>query len=232
IIITGVYLMIFGACIQITWREKDRLPNSTFYLAGTISLFILATIANAIETWDYVREATIEHEAVRTQEFEKLAQFLAGDDVQTIQRYVHFNAHGYSSVIADVMLIHRCHVIWGSRKRIGYPLFFISIVLNKLKLLNTGGIMNSTFFVCIAVFNTVLTLMTGIRIWWITRQARALMGSEVDQRYRTIVAIILESGWIYPVVLIINATVEFATSVDTILPVSIGPLIWQFSVSD
>ncbi|KAJ8087388.1 hypothetical protein PM082_006218 [Marasmius tenuissimus] len=153
-----------------------------------------------------------------------------------------------TNVIADIMLIHRCHVIWSSRKRIGYPLFVISVLLNiialasiiiyeigarhidtQLKLVNTGGMMNSIFFVCIAVFNTILTLMTASRIWWITRRARAMMGGEVDQRYKTIVAIILESGWIYPLVLIVNATVEFATEVDTILPISIDPLIWQFA---
>jgi hypothetical protein len=31
----------------------------------------------------------------------------------------------------------------------------------ELDLLNTGGFMNSTIFVCIAAFNTVLTVMTG-----------------------------------------------------------------------
>ncbi|KAK7441036.1 hypothetical protein VKT23_016818 [Stygiomarasmius scandens] len=205
----GIYPMIFGACIQTTWRDKDRLPNSTFYLAGTTSLFILATIANAFETWEYVRQATIEHEAARTQEFEELTRFLAGDEMKTIQSTINNVVTILTNVIADAMLIHRCHVIWGSRKRIGYPLFLISILLNavalasivmyeigarhietKLKLLNTGGIMNSTFFVCIAVFNTFLTVMTASRIWWITRQARALMGDEVDQRYRTIVAIV------------------------------------------
>ncbi|THU82751.1 hypothetical protein K435DRAFT_932542, partial [Dendrothele bispora CBS 962.96] len=227
----GIYLMIFGACVQVTWREKDRLPNSILYLAGTVSLFVLATIANAFETWEFVRQATIEHEALRTQEFEELARFLAGDEIKTIQRCFRTKLCQRSDSEPLDFQIHRCHVIWGSRKRIGYPLFIISILLNELKLVNTGGIMNSSFFVCIAVFNTVLTLMTGARIWWITRQARALMGSEVDQRYRTIVAIILESGWIYPAVLIINATVEFATEVDTILPVSIDPLIWQFAVS-
>ncbi|KAK1228046.1 hypothetical protein PQX77_008925 [Marasmius sp. AFHP31] len=233
----GIYMMVFGASVKITWRDKARVPNSTLYLGGTVSLFILATVANAIETWEYVRQATIEHEATRTQQFEELDRFLAGDEVLTIQ-----------SVIADIMLVHRCHVIWGSRKRIGYPLFLISALLNiialasvviyeigarhidtQLALVNTGGMMNSIFFVCIAGFNTILTLMTASRIWWITRRAGAMMGGEVDRRYRTIVAIILESGWIYPLVLIINATVEFATEVDTVLPVSIDPLIWQFA---
>ncbi|KAL0060707.1 hypothetical protein AAF712_012487 [Marasmius tenuissimus] len=176
----GIYMIIFGASVKITWRDKARAPYSTLYLGGTVSLFILATIANAIETWEYVRQAKIEHEAVRTQQFEELDRFLAGDEVLTIQSTTNNVISILTNVIADIMLIHRCHVIWGSRKRIGYPLFVISVLLNiialasiiiyeigarhidtQLKLVNTGGMMNSIFFVCIAVFNTILTLMTG-----------------------------------------------------------------------
>ncbi|KAJ8087396.1 hypothetical protein PM082_006226 [Marasmius tenuissimus] len=127
--------------------------------------------------------------------------------------------------------------MWLALTPVPYPVIALASVViyeigarhidSQLTLVNTGGMMNSVFFVCIAGFNTILTLMTASRIWWITRRARAMMGGEVDQRYRTIVAIILESGWIYPLVLIVNAILEFATKVDTIIPISISPLIWQ-----
>ncbi|KAJ8087395.1 hypothetical protein PM082_006225 [Marasmius tenuissimus] len=71
-LVYGIYLMVFGASIKTTWRDKARVPNSALYLGGTVSLFVLATIANAIETWELVRQATIEHEATRTQQFEEL----------------------------------------------------------------------------------------------------------------------------------------------------------------
>ncbi|KAK7032485.1 hypothetical protein VNI00_013053 [Paramarasmius palmivorus] len=68
------------------------------------------------------------------------------------------------------------------------------------------------------------------RIWWITRQARQLMGQRINSKYRTIIAIILESGSIYPtsiIVYLIIANTLYYTNTAGILPIDLYPVVWQ-----
>ncbi|KAF9259746.1 hypothetical protein L218DRAFT_841137, partial [Marasmius fiardii PR-910] len=46
--------------------------------------------------------------------------------------------------------------------------------------------------------------LTASRIWWITRKTESVISGHSKRLYHTIIAIILESGIIYPVLLTIN----------------------------
>ncbi|KAL0575089.1 hypothetical protein V5O48_006880 [Marasmius crinis-equi] len=56
---------------------------------------------------------------------------------------------------------------------------------------------NNGAYVAAAAFNFTLTLMTAGRIWWVSYNARKEMGKQVNSKYTTIVAIIIESGFLY-----------------------------------
>ncbi|KAL0572134.1 hypothetical protein V5O48_009832 [Marasmius crinis-equi] len=131
------------------------------------------------------------------------------------------------------MLIHRCHLIWGSRKIVTYPLIFIAFatatvgvaswIMSAIGDSNTGipwkwdmflkgSDLSSIYNITDTVFNGVLTILTALRIWSITREARAMLGRNVRQRYNGIMAIILESGSLYFAAQITSLVMYFAIS--------------------
>ncbi|KAJ8092929.1 hypothetical protein PM082_023565 [Marasmius tenuissimus] len=61
----------------------------------------------------------------------------------------------------------------------------------------------------------MLTFMTGGRIWWITRQARKSLGKPIQRYYKTIVAVIIESGILYAGTLLISVVVDLSSDPKT-----------------
>ncbi|KAL0580845.1 hypothetical protein V5O48_001137 [Marasmius crinis-equi] len=74
---------------------------------------------------------------------------------------------------------------------------------SNIRIMLISGKINDATLIATTVFNTVLTVLTGARIWWITLQARKVMGKAVDTQYKAIVAIVLESGLLYSLTLMI-----------------------------
>ncbi|KAJ6617110.1 hypothetical protein B0H10DRAFT_1338878 [Mycena sp. CBHHK59/15] len=115
-----------------------------------------------------------------------------------------------NNLIADGIFIYRCYGIWNFSKRI--IILPITLLISTALLGYAGiivcafeglaGFLFATWLFPLAVIFSVLTniLLMGLaagRIWWICRGARAIMGPAVVKRYRTVVAMILESGALY-----------------------------------
>ncbi|KAI3617020.1 hypothetical protein WG66_004208 [Moniliophthora roreri] len=100
---------------------------------------------------------------------------------------------------ATMLGLHRCYVIWGSSKWIAFPLIFV-----------------------------MLLLATG-RIWWISREARKHMGPAIKTKYNIIVAIILESGILYPIFLTTSTIYALLADPDAhgIAPFSVMIVTYQ-----
>uniref|UniRef100_A0A0W0FDN3 Uncharacterized protein n=1 Tax=Moniliophthora roreri TaxID=221103 RepID=A0A0W0FDN3_MONRR len=154
-----------------------------------------------------------------------------------------------ANVAADLLLIHRCYLIWNSPKPLAYTLIFLSVSLNAIGLSSTiviaignhhlysatngrqlytiGNSIVNAYLIAHTVFNGILTVMTAGRIWWITREVRLLMDREMSHKYTGIIAMILESGALYPTFaiayLIIDATID--PQHTDIRPINLGPLI-------
>ncbi|EEB93818.1 hypothetical protein MPER_07482, partial [Moniliophthora perniciosa FA553] len=110
--------------------------------------------------------------------------------------------------------IHRCYVIWSSRKRVILPLIAAAVLTNIFgvagaimltisvsdpsmslnRLYFIGNNVNFAHSVASLVVNFTLTLLTAGRIWWIHRQVRALGVSASDTLVQSVSKIILESG--------------------------------------
>ncbi|KAF9254074.1 hypothetical protein L218DRAFT_833520, partial [Marasmius fiardii PR-910] len=69
------------------------------------------------------------------------------------------------------------------------------------------------------------------RIWWISRQARSLMGQATDAKYKSIVAIIIESGVLYAACLVSDVALEFALDPGSngMVPFDFGPVVTLMS---
>uniref|UniRef100_A0A0W0FAF6 Uncharacterized protein n=1 Tax=Moniliophthora roreri TaxID=221103 RepID=A0A0W0FAF6_MONRR len=244
----GLYILLFGAAVYLMrsrQRGDESKFNCKFYLSLTVILFVLCTMFVVDYTIQNLLEPVIFFTAVKTGDFKPFMDYAKNSVVKlTIYSFDQLVAV-LLNITADCMLIHRCHSIWGSRKRVTVPLLVASTATNVLGLVGSiiliiGGRDTSiksnymlvthaktvlaSYDVCSAVVNSALTLFTAGRIWWIHRQARAhgVYSSDafdIESIYR----IILESGLIYPV-FIVASLVATNTSTPKTLPFDFYPL--------
>ncbi|KAJ8073104.1 hypothetical protein PM082_019972 [Marasmius tenuissimus] len=129
-----------------------------------------------------------------------------------------------------ILQISRCYSIWNNSKRVAIPLIVVSGLINLIGIATAPlyGLDSSswpqvsrwnekgatplilTFFCSSLIFNLVLTLLTAGRIWWIGREVGLLLGSAVHKKYNTVIAMILESGIIYPLAQLLGLVFTFA----------------------
>ncbi|KAJ8077834.1 hypothetical protein PM082_002274 [Marasmius tenuissimus] len=217
-VVYGMYTIIFGLCMQVLHRRKTA--KSGLYLTCTISLFVLANIYVWAAVWGMARQTILYFRAAKTRDYEPLAEYLVHDNTKIIWAGL-TNLSGYfMNVVADIMLIHRCYVLWGSKKIFLYGLALVAFVINgiglaicimvpvglgvpsKRDIFLVANTIGGGWSIASAVFNGLLSLLTAGRIWWVSREARQQMGAQVNARYKAIVAAILESGILYPTTVI------------------------------
>ncbi|KAJ8091062.1 hypothetical protein PM082_024672 [Marasmius tenuissimus] len=149
------------------------------------------------------------------------------------------------------MLIHRCYVVWFGNKWVGITLLVLSVVLNSvglagcimftigfrdtrfpehIVLLLKGNNINNGYLIANVIFNSLLTALTAGRIYAISREARKFLGDDgINKTYKTVVAVIIESGLIYPTSLIIYIVIllRLDPNNQSLLPVDLSPLFMQ-----
>uniref|UniRef100_A0A0W0G2V6 Uncharacterized protein n=1 Tax=Moniliophthora roreri TaxID=221103 RepID=A0A0W0G2V6_MONRR len=217
----GIYTVLFIISLHILICRQDR-PNRVLYMFFTIALFTLTSAFIIMETFGAAYEATLLFTFTKNQNWASLLAYLYHDNTKTI-------GIGFQQVLAlclvtmaDLMLFHRCYMIWGSSKWIAFPLTFVILSLAiceivavafavigisntanpaKVQLFLLGNTIDTAFWLADMGVNVILTLLTAGRIWWISREARKHMGPAIKTKYNTIVAIILESGILYPIFL-------------------------------
>ncbi|KAJ8077910.1 hypothetical protein PM082_002351 [Marasmius tenuissimus] len=248
-IVYGMYIIVFGLCFHVLLRR--RKSGLGLYLICTVSLFVLATMYVASSTTGYAKQATVNFRASRTRNYGPLVKFLGRNTWKTVWATMSGFSNMSMNAIADIMLVHRCYVLWGSNKILLCFLASVAVVINglgfatfviecvavsipKLKpptIFPTAKRIDIGLLIAIATFNGFLSLLTGVRIWWVSRQARQLMGSDVDARYKTIVAAILESGILYAAALIARTVISLALNpgVHGTIPIDLTPVVTMLS---
>ncbi|KAJ7628903.1 hypothetical protein FB45DRAFT_919503 [Roridomyces roridus] len=193
----GVYVVLFWFCIKalrgsnIPYRRSLTVAVSVIFCSSTFH--VVLQLVNAAE----LMLELLHHSCLAPREWDKI-------NIAMGALYITNN------LIADGIFIYRCYCIWDRSKRI--------IVVPILFLITAGGLGYASVITCgmddIAEFlfitwlfplsltfsvltNVLLMALTAGRIWWIARGAREIMGPEVVKQYRTVVAMILESGALY-----------------------------------
>ncbi|KAK7045827.1 hypothetical protein VNI00_007238 [Paramarasmius palmivorus] len=124
-----------------------------------------------------------------------------------------------SNTISELVLLYRVYVIWSSRVVTIIPSIFI---LADLVVGLAGTFMHTeasqtetsiilfriVFMVLNFVTNLMLTMLLAFKICHIGRHALEILGLDVAKRYKTIVAIIFESGIMYPLALLLFLILE------------------------
>ncbi|EEB92463.1 hypothetical protein MPER_09020 [Moniliophthora perniciosa FA553] len=73
-----------------------------------------------------------------------------------------------------------------------------------------------------------VTLLTAGRIWFISHQIRRLYGQKTSPKYRTVIAIILESGLLCPLAITINLIITNVTDPES-APIDFSAVVYQIA---
>ncbi|KAJ8077867.1 hypothetical protein PM082_002308 [Marasmius tenuissimus] len=184
------------------------------------------------ETFSLSRQAIIYYRASRTRDFGPLVEYLQQDIGKTVCGSLLAFTATFMNIIADIMMVHRCYIIWGSNRILGYTLGLVALSLNSISiatailgsvglsspamehLLTIGTLIDYGDTIAVATFNGLLSLLTGGRIWWISREARRFE-KPVHSKYKAIVVVILESGLLYPVSMIVATVIPIVLDPDS-----------------
>ncbi|ESK87659.1 hypothetical protein Moror_1901 [Moniliophthora roreri MCA 2997] len=259
----GLYILLFGAAVYMmrSRHQCNERLNWSLYLSLTVILFVFSTAFVVVITIIGVHRSIIYFTIAKTRDYEPLVDYwrLLHDTYKTVLIALSMlitillkyftsliNAQEanlrHFSITAEAMLIHRCYLIWSSRKRVGLPLVVASVLTNitgvisavlilvsigsessDLTFYTIGETINFVYSIINVIVNTMITFLTAGRIWWIHRQAHAHGVHASDKLMHSVSRIILESGLIYPMMNIITLIIFSTTTVDE-MPFDFVPL--------
>ncbi|KAK1231497.1 hypothetical protein PQX77_005382 [Marasmius sp. AFHP31] len=220
----GLYTILVILCVWFLMR--DRFDNRRFYLFSTLLLFVICTMMVIDVTILRTLEACLEFEFAKTKDWRPYAHYAMYNKPKLAVYAAYVALPSLANIVAETMLIHRCYIIWGRSKRVAIPLIILSaigslfffgasvaIVVGDVNIPSESGwklrsyaeLLTIVGSVVSAAVNVLVTLMTAGRIWQVNRQSRAHYGVSEKRDKRklpTATRIILESGIIYPTVML------------------------------
>ncbi|PPR07869.1 hypothetical protein CVT24_005606 [Panaeolus cyanescens] len=188
----GIYSTLFAICIRVLLR--NRRTTQKILLACAVVMFCLATVDVILEL-SFLFRFVVQRQNIPEAE-------------------IHYKYLIYitSNIIADSLVIYRCHAVWNNSKRVillpcfllvcgsacGYAFIAVSQDEYKFRKLLVA------FLFSTVTLNMLVTMLMAGRIWWIARKARAILGPGLSSKYNTMIAIIVESGIIYSIYVILD----------------------------
>ncbi|KAF9259792.1 hypothetical protein L218DRAFT_933312 [Marasmius fiardii PR-910] len=225
----GLYTLLFGLCIYVL-RRGPAFHLQNFYMSVTAILFVVSTCMVAAETTQMIQETVVLFNSTKTRDFLPFLKFAKHNTLKTVIYAFDFLLPVIANAAADFILIHRCYIVWRYSKRVLVPLVLASFAVNAVSttgtimvtigvrdtsivsnkgLVEKGQTVLSVGVIMSAPFHLIFTLLTAGRIWWITRPVqRSKAGWSLNQKYRTVIRIILESGILYPLAVIIDLSMN------------------------
>ncbi|KAG7092855.1 hypothetical protein E1B28_009170 [Marasmius oreades] len=238
-IVYGFYIALFSHCMQLL--RHGGLSRRSRYLWSTVTLFVASTGMVAVEITKVLHDSVVEFTSAKTQDLQPFYNLLKHDAVRRVIYAFAYTLPIIANVAADFILIHRCYTVWGAKKRILIPMIVTSFAVtmisstglimsiigfrdttikSNMALFNNGGNIQAIGWIMSAIFNFALTLLTGGRIWWITR----CVGPPRNYLVTTMNKIIFESGVLYPLVMIVHLSIDNAFPENQV-PIDTYPLI-------
>ncbi|KAJ7585304.1 hypothetical protein C8J56DRAFT_1166417 [Mycena floridula] len=230
----GIYSVLFFLCIYVLWK-RQKMEKRILHLTLMIALYSLTTAhmvlvyllafqvdsgelelgyGNAL-TLGAAGELEVGYASFTTSFrfaislFETFGPAIALGVAIKVPFFV-------SNLLADSVVIYRCYLVWGMRKRIVmFPVFAYICTIASFPLQFSPDIDFAqaglyAFLAATFLTNLVAVGLTAGRIWWITEKAQALLSEQTKKRYNTATAVILESGIIYPLLLLVVVIIAFA----------------------
>ncbi|KAF7368391.1 hypothetical protein MVEN_00161000 [Mycena venus] len=196
----GAYFVMFAFYLHLL--RTRRMVKHGFLAIATIALFILCTVHCALVLATAILSTRIEIEI--REGLERPGGANSGSF--TILALAAEAVYVTTNVIADGIFVYRCYAIWNFRfKVVIFPIFLTLAVagFGYFTVINSAVysqfVDDTGFFLSIGISlltTFVLMSLTVGRIWSLAWAAR-LMGAKVASKYRTVSAMILESGALY-----------------------------------
>ncbi|KAF7313900.1 Rtt106 domain-containing protein [Mycena chlorophos] len=236
----GVYSGLFFQCLQILYKRRGRHrhgqidTNFKLYLGVMCALYSLSTFQIVLAyTWagitDVADSAIYE---VFTLEQPAPVLFELGDPpvVRALATLIRIR-WVLANAIADAVVIHRCYIIWGGNWKIvvvpllAYACTLVGGLFEILPLSASGSrIALSVAYSGVVGTNVLASTLTAGRIWFLSRRLGRFL-PEVDyQPYARLSAIVLESGLMYPLVLLVTLVIFLCAAPTTavLVPMAIA----------
>ncbi|KAF8154713.1 hypothetical protein B0H34DRAFT_717555 [Crassisporium funariophilum] len=188
----GIYSTLFAICIRVLLKNKRTTQK--VLLACAMTMFALATVDVVLELsflfWFVVKK----------------------NNIPEPDLHFKFLIYITSNIIADSLVIYRCHAVWNNSKRVivlpcllllcgsasGYTFIGLSSEEYRFRQLLVA------FLFTTVTLNMLVTVLMAGRIWWIARKARSILGPGLSSKYNTMIAIIVESGVIYSIYVVLD----------------------------
>ncbi|KAF5386328.1 hypothetical protein D9757_008573 [Collybiopsis confluens] len=213
-VLYGIYMVLFGLAIW-TLSNKFHLKYvKNFFFPVIIALFSLATLNFA---YDLVGE---QYAILFTIPVDVKPWMTAGQAIDIL-------TYTISDILGDMLLFYRVYAVWGFKKKVLLPVLVLILVAKAFSFIYTAYIMQiaidsavplkllpskisfpDLFFMLNAIANMTMTLLIAGRIWWISRFIEAELPEQRRGWYNRTIAIVTESGLIYPVYLITEAALS------------------------
>ncbi|KAK1223529.1 hypothetical protein PQX77_013606 [Marasmius sp. AFHP31] len=248
-LVYGLYIPIFGCALYILRRQD--FENRKLYMTCTIALFVISTCVVINDTVFTIDVAKRQFGALKNQDWEPYIHFRVQHKGKAAVTSIFYILPALANIAAETMLIHRCYTIWGSSKRVGIPLIVISAlgslisiigailvsygisqdttIEHNVFLLAVGEFLILIGFILSVLVNVSVTVLTGNvsgRIWWVNRESKIYLGVNTDNKLTHAMRIIIESGFMYPTMMIIQAIIANTSGgLDDPLPVDLVPVL-------
>ncbi|ESK88061.1 hypothetical protein Moror_10760 [Moniliophthora roreri MCA 2997] len=249
LLLFGFYVPLFSQSLHFLFTRRNAI-NRRLHLAWITSLFFVATAASFINAASHVWDSVVAFRALQTQDMIPLVAYSQGNKEKTGVIAATYVGYVVTNCIADSVLIHRLCTIWGSsRLVVAFPVL-ASVVANAVGLV--AAIMKTIasrdtsdpalyalylkavsyqigYYATNAAVNGMITLMIAGRIWCVARDTRHaylnnLAGNTIDPWLKSIITMILESGSMYPMLLIVHAVLtRNASSIG--IPIDLTPAV-------
>ncbi|KAK7047169.1 hypothetical protein VNI00_006835 [Paramarasmius palmivorus] len=229
LLLFGFYVLLFGQSFY-HLKTRRNVINRELHLGWITSLFVMTTVASFVMAASDVMDAVISFEALKTQDPTHFLTYGIYDPAKTGIIAMTYLGYVVANCIADSFLLYRLFTVWGSSKRIvafpavaslvanviGLTTAVMKIISSDMRNPSNFGVYQKAiqyqigYYGANAAVNGMITLLIAGRIWWVARTNRRAMPGQsqsngIDPDYKLNIAIILESGVIYPVFLIVHA---------------------------
>ncbi|KAG7085335.1 hypothetical protein E1B28_002901 [Marasmius oreades] len=220
LIFYGGYIVLYGICIHVIVKQRR-----TNYIINDIIITILFNVV----TGGLV--------SIMVNCFLQAKCDLAQSPIHECQVLDHSELEGtmfttqvtivIANIITDGILIWRCYLIWNQKWSIIAPLIFICVANNGalsvgfffvpsaiVVVSHTQITMEGIFFISFVMggilTNVSLTLLIAGRIIYISHGIKNFSTSSAQKMYQTIISATLESGLLYPFILVLYGSVTIS----------------------
>ncbi|KAF6760449.1 hypothetical protein DFP72DRAFT_843360 [Ephemerocybe angulata] len=197
----GIYCILYGICVFVLLRK-----NKALHWVLLVFATLMFSLASADVGYTY---------------FLVFGKLLSGQLTfrSLYPKYVMFVTNG---ILADSLLMYRCFVVWGRKKRVIFGPFLLLIATSVSGYLFEGAAANLfrhawVYLAMTFALNIILTILTAGRIWYLRHKTQMLLGEGLLQRYNATLTILVESGVLYSTYMVLDLAFQNDPVASTVL---------------